>query len=224
MHAGRSGACAHISVSSKRGQGDSPCTRPCLQGVVCYTQTDTERKSKENSLPVDDCFHEDFRGCWGDMRAPVFGALITTQQSFVGRSHAAYCGRSFIRSVLLFLLRCIEPNTAARCQPYRHSGLINILTSCLNTKKASLKKSGVLLISQQISKGDLFMAYAIMRINKCKMGAVGRLEKHHEREKEKYKSNPDIDLSQSHNNFHLKTPTGSYRSMILQRIDRKSVV
>ncbi len=63
------------------------------------------------------------------------------------------------------------------------------------------------------------MAYAIMRINKCKMGAVGRLEKHHEREKEKYKSNPDIDLSQSHNNFHLKTPTGSYRSMILQRIE-----
>ena len=140
MHAGRSGACAHISVSSKRGQGDSPCTPPCLQGVVCYTQTDTERKSKENSLPVDDCFHEDFRGCWGDMRAPVFGALITTQQSFVGRSHAAYCGRSFIRSVLLFLLRCIEPNTAARCQPYRHSGLINILTSCLNTKKESLAK------------------------------------------------------------------------------------
>ena len=62
------------------------------------------------------------------------------------------------------------------------------------------------------------MAYAIMRINKCKMGAVGRLEKHHEREKEKYKSNPDIDLSRSHNNFHLKTPTGSYRNMILQRI------
>ncbi|MDY6338173.1 MAG: MobV family relaxase [Saccharofermentans sp.] len=62
------------------------------------------------------------------------------------------------------------------------------------------------------------MAYAIMRINKCKMGAVGRLEKHHEREKEKYKSNPDIDLSRSHNNFHLKVPTGSYRNMILQRI------
>ena len=62
------------------------------------------------------------------------------------------------------------------------------------------------------------MAYAIMRINKCKMGAIGRLEKHHEREKEKYKSNPDIDLSRSHNNFHLKTPTSSYRNMILQRI------
>lgn len=62
------------------------------------------------------------------------------------------------------------------------------------------------------------MAYAIMRINKCKMGAVGRLEKHHEREKEEYKSNPDINLSLSQNNFHLKTPTGSYRNMILQRI------
>ena len=62
------------------------------------------------------------------------------------------------------------------------------------------------------------MAYAIMRINKCKAGAVGRLEKHHEREKENYKSNPDIDLSRSHNNFHIKTPTDSYRNMIQQRI------
>lgn len=86
-----------------RGQGESPCTPPCLQGVVCYTQTDTERKSKENSLPVDDCFRDDFRGCWGDISAPVFGALISTQQSFVGRLAAAYCGQSSIRSVLRYL-------------------------------------------------------------------------------------------------------------------------
>ena len=33
------------------------------------------------------------------------------------------------------------------------------------------------------------MSYAIMRISKCKMGAVGRLEKHHERLKDEYKSN-----------------------------------
>ena len=59
---------------------DSSCTPPCLQGVVCYTQTDTERKSKENSLPVDDCFRDDFQGCWGDMSAPVFGALIDTTE------------------------------------------------------------------------------------------------------------------------------------------------
>ena len=82
---------------------DSSCTPPCLQGVVCYTQTDTERKSKENSLPADDCFRDDFRGCWGDMSAPVFGALISTQQSFVGRLAAAYCGQSSIRSVLRYL-------------------------------------------------------------------------------------------------------------------------
>ena len=30
------------------------------------------------------------------------------------------------------------------------------------------------------------MSYAIMRISKCKMGAVGRLEKHHERLKDEY--------------------------------------
>lgn len=62
------------------------------------------------------------------------------------------------------------------------------------------------------------MAYAIMRISKCKMGAVGRLEKHHEREKDSYKSNPDIDLSRSSNNYHIKAPTTSYRKMILERI------
>ena len=90
--------------SPKGVKGYSPCTPPCLQGVVCYTQTDTERKSKENSLPADDCFSDDFQGCWGDMRAPLFGALITTQQSFVVRLAAAYCGQSSIRSVLRYLM------------------------------------------------------------------------------------------------------------------------
>lgn len=89
--------------SPKAVKRDSSCTPPCLQGVVCYTQTDTERKSKENSLPVDDCFRDDFRGCWGDMSAPLFGALISTQQSFIGRLAAAYCGQSSIRSVLRYL-------------------------------------------------------------------------------------------------------------------------
>ena len=93
-----------FSVPLKGVKRDSSCTPPCLQGVVCYTQTDTERKSKENSLPVDDCFRDDFRGCWGDMRAPAFGALISTQQSFVERLAAAYCGQSFIRSVLRYLM------------------------------------------------------------------------------------------------------------------------
>ena len=35
--------------------------------------------------------------------------------------------------------------------------------------------------------------YAIMRIEKRKLPSVGRINKHHERQKEEYKSNPDID-------------------------------
>lgn len=62
------------------------------------------------------------------------------------------------------------------------------------------------------------MSYAIMRISKCKMGAVGRLEKHHERQKDEYKSNPDIDISRIRYDYHVKYPTDSYRNMILKRI------
>ncbi|MBR5182469.1 MAG: plasmid recombination protein [Clostridiales bacterium] len=63
------------------------------------------------------------------------------------------------------------------------------------------------------------MAYAIMRINKCKMGAVGRLEKHHEREKQVYKSNPDINLKRSAKNYHIKEPPDHYRKLIQRRIE-----
>lgn len=64
------------------------------------------------------------------------------------------------------------------------------------------------------------MPYAIMRINKCKAGAVGGLQKHHEREKEKYKSNPDIDQTRSRYNFHIKAPPVSYRAFIKDRIQK----
>lgn len=60
--------------------------------------------------------------------------------------------------------------------------------------------------------------YAILRINKCKLGTVGRLDRHHERSKESYKSNPDIDLKESYRNYHLIEPTKSYRKMIMERI------
>ena len=63
------------------------------------------------------------------------------------------------------------------------------------------------------------MAYAIMRIEKCKMGAVSRIEKHHERKKDVYKSNPDIDLNRSDLNFHIKDPPDSYRKLIRKRIE-----
>jgi hypothetical protein len=60
--------------------------------------------------------------------------------------------------------------------------------------------------------------YAILRFAKHKGGAQGRLELHHERKKETYASNPDIDTSRSYRNFHLVQPTMSYRKEIDSRI------
>lgn len=52
--------------------------------------------------------------------------------------------------------------------------------------------------------------YAIMRFAKQKGGASA-LEAHHERTKEKYPSNPDIDTTRSKYNFHIVKPTTSYK-------------
>ncbi len=60
--------------------------------------------------------------------------------------------------------------------------------------------------------------YAIARIEKIKMGTVGRIYRHHERKKESYKSNPDIDPTRTRFNFHLVEPSGPYMDMVRQRI------
>jgi len=57
-----------------------------------------------------------------------------------------------------------------------------------------------------------------MRFSKQKGGA-GALEAHHERTKEKYASNPDIDTSKSKNNFHIVQPTSSYKRESDNRIE-----
>ena len=54
--------------------------------------------------------------------------------------------------------------------------------------------------------------YAIMRFAKYKGPEITNIEAHNERRKEKYASNPDIDLSRSKYNFHLIEPTGRYRA------------
>ena len=59
--------------------------------------------------------------------------------------------------------------------------------------------------------------YAIMRFVKQKGGA-GALEAHHERTKKKYASNPDIDTGKSKDNFHIVTPTVSYKQEADNRI------
>ena len=48
--------------------------------------------------------------------------------------------------------------------------------------------------------------YAIMRIEKRKLPSVGRINKHHERLKEEYKSNPDIDRAHHDGRHDAKLP------------------
>ncbi len=54
--------------------------------------------------------------------------------------------------------------------------------------------------------------YAVLRFAKYKGPEIGHIEAHNERTKEKYASNPDVDTSRSHLNFHLVTPQRKYRA------------
>ena len=60
--------------------------------------------------------------------------------------------------------------------------------------------------------------YAIMRFAKYKGPEITNIEAHNERRKEKYASNPDIDLTRSKHNFHLIEPPQRYRAEAEQRI------
>ena len=62
------------------------------------------------------------------------------------------------------------------------------------------------------------MAYAILRFAKRKGGASKALSAHHERTKEIYASNPDIDNSRTVQNYHLIAPRWSYGQEIRHRI------
>lgn len=62
--------------------------------------------------------------------------------------------------------------------------------------------------------------YAIMRIEKRKLPSVGRINKHHERLKEEYKSNPDIDRGRTGTNYHIIAPSLPYRDAVLARIEQ----
>ena len=62
------------------------------------------------------------------------------------------------------------------------------------------------------------MAYAVLRFAKHKGGASKALSAHHERTKEIYASNPDIDKSRTVQNYHLIAPRWSYGQEIRHRI------
>lgn len=62
------------------------------------------------------------------------------------------------------------------------------------------------------------MASVILRFSKQKGNPATKIEAHHERAKEEYKSNPDIDTSKSLNNIHLITPQMRYKAEVDKRI------
>ena len=64
------------------------------------------------------------------------------------------------------------------------------------------------------------MPFAILRFEKRKGGPASAIEKHHERKKEQYASNPDIDRERSHLNYHLVEPQLKYYGEIQTRIEK----
>ena len=63
------------------------------------------------------------------------------------------------------------------------------------------------------------MPYAILRFQKRKAGSVAACERHNERKKEAYKSNPDIEVERSKDNYHLVPPPRyTYKKEINRRI------
>ena len=69
--------------------------------------------------------------------------------------------------------------------------------------------------------GKEFMAqHAILRFEKHKGNPSRPLEAHHERQKDQYAINPDIDASRSKYNFHITKPEGRYYHFIQNRIEQ----
>lgn len=63
------------------------------------------------------------------------------------------------------------------------------------------------------------MAYTILRFKKDKGGAIAGCERHNERKKEAYKSNPDIDINKSKENYHIiQAPQYTYGRKIKELI------
>ena len=62
------------------------------------------------------------------------------------------------------------------------------------------------------------MPYAIMRFKKTGTGGIAPAQKHNEREKTKYKSNPDIDAKRIKDDYHIIKPDKPYRAVIKDKL------
>ena len=62
-------------------------------------------------------------------------------------------------------------------------------------------------------------SYAILRFSKRKAGGVASADRHNERKKSAYKSNPNIDPNRSKDNYHIIEPNGTYKEGYSKRIE-----
>ena len=62
------------------------------------------------------------------------------------------------------------------------------------------------------------MPYAIMRFKKTGTGGIAPAQKHNEREKTKYKSNPGIDAKRIKDDYHIIKPSKPYRAVIKDKL------
>lgn len=69
-------------------------------------------------------------------------------------------------------------------------------------------------------KEAIYIGYAILRFEKHKGANSRPLEAHHERLKEKYESNPDIDLTRRNENYHIIKPKQPYNKEMNNRIEQ----
>ena len=152
-------------------------TRPCLQGVVCYTLETQPEKSEIFSaagVALSELWREE-----SSTPAPCVSGVFSRQGDSGGG----------------------------------HPQITVTAVTAVNLTGGSPP------VCPHISIGGMTMPYAILRFQKRKAGSVAACERHNERKKEAYKSNPDIDMERSRENYHLVPPP---RYTYKKEINRKT--
>ena len=98
--------------------------------------------------------------------------------------------------------------------------LLNGLANYPNRIQHRRSPTPVTYSKTQEALDNTLAQHAILRFEKHKGNPARPLEAHHERQKEQYASNPDIDTSRSKYNFHIVKPEGRYYHFIQNRIEQ----
>lgn len=104
--------------------------------------------------------------------------------------------------------------------PHEFGTNSSVLQLCRAAQVQEIKQaSAAKLLGATNPKGGT-MSYAILRFSKMKGGSSGAIEAHHERTKEKYASNPDVDAARAYLNYHLVKPNQPYGAEVERRIQQ----